>query len=158
MNEAQREPSSGCARLPPAPASLANSGGLFLGAALSFRSRAAGHCALWRPGAQGRPDAHAAGGAAQRAHPAGARRAPGETVGYSRDLASAKRPSRIATIAAGYADGFPRALSGADRPGGRRRYIGDYPVPIVGRVSMDFITVDVTGRRPAAGSAATGSR
>jgi alanine racemase len=68
---------------------------------------------------------------------------PGETVGYSATW-RAKRPSRIATIAAGYADGVPRNASGPDgRPGGHV-LISGHLVPIVGRVSMDLITVDVT--------------
>lgn len=64
---------------------------------------------------------------------------PGESVGYA--LAwTAGRPSRIATIAAGYADGLLRALGA----GGARVFAGDTPCPVVGRVSMDLITVDVT--------------
>jgi alanine racemase len=69
--------------------------------------------------------------------------APGETVGYSATW-RAKRPSRIATIAAGYADGIPRTASGPDgRPGGHVMIAG-HVAPIAGRVSMDLITVDVT--------------
>ena len=52
--------------------------------------------------------------------------------------------ARIATVACGYADGFLRALSVATGAPGPVGYIGDYPVPIVGRVSMDYITADVT--------------
>ena len=69
--------------------------------------------------------------------------APGETVGYSATW-RAKRPSRIATIAAGYADGVPRTASAPDgRPGGHVMITG-HLVPMVGRISMDLITVDVT--------------
>ncbi len=69
--------------------------------------------------------------------------APGETVGYSATW-RAKRPSRIATIAAGYADGVPRNASAPDgRPGGYVLVSG-HLAPIVGRISMDLITVDVT--------------
>lgn len=69
--------------------------------------------------------------------------APGETVGYSATW-RAKRPSRIATIAAGYADGVPRNASAPDgRPGGHV-LISGHLAPIVGRISMDLITVDVT--------------
>lgn len=79
--------------------------------------------------------------------------APGESVGYSATW-RAKRPSRIATIAAGYADGIPRSASSPDgRPGGQV-LIGEFLAPIVGRVSMDLITVDVTDL--AAGSAVPG--
>jgi alanine racemase len=67
----------------------------------------------------------------------------GDTIGYGGTF-KVQRPSRIATIACGYADGFLRALSVATGEAGPVGYIGDYPVPIVGRISMDFITVDVT--------------
>lgn len=69
--------------------------------------------------------------------------ATGESVGYGNSWI-APRPSRIATVAAGYADGIHRALSS---DGGRARialYAGDRACPVVGRVSMDLITVDVT--------------
>ena len=46
---------------------------------------------------------------------------------------------RIATVAVGYADGYLRSLSGS-----ARAHVGDTPVQVVGRVSMDLITVDVT--------------
>ncbi len=48
----------------------------------------------------------------------------------------------IATVAAGYADGLPRTLSNA-----AMLWDGDTPCPVVGRVSMDMITVDVTHLR-----------
>jgi len=62
----------------------------------------------------------------------------GETVGYN-GVWTAARPSRIATIAVGYADGFLRALSNA-----ATAHFDDHPVPLVGRVSMDLTTFDVT--------------
>ena len=75
--------------------------------------------------------------------------APGESVGYSAAW-RARRPSRIATIAAGYADGVPRSASATiERPGGTVM-IGRTLAPIVGRVSMDLITVDVTDVAPGA--------
>ncbi|MBL9063296.1 alanine racemase [Tabrizicola sp.] len=63
---------------------------------------------------------------------------PGESVGYGCAWV-AERPSVIATVAAGYADGLPRTLSGK-----ARLWDGDIPCPLVGRVSMDMITVDIT--------------
>ncbi|WP_170477798.1 alanine racemase [Ruegeria arenilitoris] len=62
----------------------------------------------------------------------------GETVGYGNTW-TARRPSRIATVAAGYADGLHRAIGG-----GIDAFAGDQPCPVVGRISMDLITVDVT--------------
>ncbi|PKP69959.1 MAG: alanine racemase [Alphaproteobacteria bacterium HGW-Alphaproteobacteria-4] len=62
----------------------------------------------------------------------------GETVGYGCAWRAAA-DSRIATVAAGYADGLLRALSGR-----ATLYANGTPCPLVGRVSMDLITVDVT--------------
>ncbi len=62
----------------------------------------------------------------------------GEVVGYGCTWV-AERPSRIATVAAGYADGLLRALSNRVM-----LYAGETACPVVGRVSMDLITVDVT--------------
>ena len=144
MNERQRERFNMLrAKLPPAPASLSNSGGTFLGRDYHFD--------LVRPGIA------LYGGRAHEGEPNPMRTvvrlaarilqvhqvAPGATIGYGA-IFKVQRPSRIATIACGYADGFLRALSVATGEAGPVGYIGDYPVPIVGRVSMDFITVDVT--------------
>ncbi|MDZ4069186.1 MAG: alanine racemase [Tabrizicola sp.] len=62
----------------------------------------------------------------------------GEAVGYGCTWV-ADRPSVIATVAAGYADGLPRTLSNKAQLWDR-----DTPCPLVGRVSMDMITVDIT--------------
>ncbi|TRW96673.1 alanine racemase [Paracoccus sp. M683] len=64
---------------------------------------------------------------------------PGEFVGYGAAWV-AESPRRIATVAAGYADGLHRAMSGR----GASLYAAGTACPIVGRVSMDLITVDVT--------------
>jgi alanine racemase len=64
--------------------------------------------------------------------------AAGEGVGYDHQWVAAC-PSRIATLPVGYADGYHRAL------GGRAEVsFGGQLCPVVGRVSMDLITVDVT--------------
>ena len=143
-NETQRKTFDSLrAKLPKAPASLANSAGILLGRAY--------HYDLVRPGIA------LYGGKARRT---GADRfAPvvelsgrilqvrdvpaGETVGYGATRAL-KRPSRIATLAVGYADGFFRSLSVADGKQGLQVYLGPHPAPLLGRVSMDLITVDVT--------------
>ena len=65
---------------------------------------------------------------------------PGEFVGYGCAW-TATRPSRVATVAAGYADGLARALA---RDGKLRLWAGDRACPVIGRISMDLITVDVT--------------
>jgi alanine racemase len=126
------------AMLPPAPASLAASAGIELGRDFRFD--------LVRPGLAlygGNPTL-------SRANPyrmAARLTAPilqlrqvgqGETVGYGAHF-TARRPSLIATVAAGYADGLIRA-SGTHG----RAAIGGVRVPFAGRVSMDLLSLDVT--------------
>lgn len=62
----------------------------------------------------------------------------GVGVGYGRTFV-AREPTRIATIAAGYADGWPRGPSGRGRA-----FFGDAPLPILGRISMDTFMVDIS--------------
>jgi alanine racemase len=144
MNKAQRALFDELrAKLPAAPASLANSGGIFLGPAF--------HYDLVRPGIA------LYGGRAFEGAPNPMRTVvqlqarilqvrevePGDAVGYGASF-RVSRSSRIATLACGYADGFLRALSGQTGHPGPAGYIGPHPVPVVGRVSMDLLTVDVT--------------
>lgn len=63
---------------------------------------------------------------------------PGETAGYGNSW-TAQRPSRLATVSAGYADGLHRLLSN-----NTYLWADDTPCPLVGRVSMDLITADIT--------------
>jgi alanine racemase len=130
--------SAACAVLPPARRSFANSSGLFLGPGFASDLARPG-AALW--GINPTP------GQANPMHPVVRLRArvlglreipPGATVGYNATFTAA-RVSRIATVAVGYADGWRRALSNAGAAGfdGAR-------VPLVGRVSMDLTTFDVT--------------
>lgn len=65
----------------------------------------------------------------------------GEAVGYSCAW-TAEQESTVATVAAGYADGLLRSLSGK-----AVLWDGDTPCPLVGRVSMDLITVDISHLR-----------
>lgn len=69
---------------------------------------------------------------------------PGETVGYGNTFI-ANAPTRVATVAAGYGDGLLRALSNTGY-----LYYDDIRCPILGRVSMDLIGVDITalGKTP----------
>ncbi len=62
----------------------------------------------------------------------------GETVGYGNTW-TAPRDCRIATVSGGYADGLIRAMGP-----NATLYANDVPCPVVGRVSMDLITADVT--------------
>jgi alanine racemase len=144
MNQRQRKDFDALrALLPPAPASLANSGGVFLGPDF--------HYDLVRPGIAlygGR----AAEGQANpmqwvvqlQARILQVRHCDeGQTVGYGATY-TCDRPMRVATIACGYADGFLRAISRVGRSSGAVGFLGPHPVPIIGRVSMDLITLDVT--------------
>ncbi len=64
--------------------------------------------------------------------------APGEAVGYG-SLFRATRPTRVGVIPCGYADGYPRsAIQGTPVA------VSGTLVPLIGRVSMDMITVDLT--------------
>jgi len=136
-----------CGGLPPAPRSLANSSGIFLGDAFGSD--------LARPGAALygiNPTPGAANPMRQtvrlttrvlQVRDVGT----GESVGYNATWHAA-RPSRIATAALGYADGWHRSLSGR-----AIAYFDGRPVPLVGRVSMDLTTFDVTDH-PAIGPGA----
>jgi alanine racemase len=125
------------------PASLANSSGIFLG------DRA--HCDLVRPGVAlygvnptpGKPNPMLPVVSLQARIIQVRTIAKGETVGYG-GVWTAKRPSRIAVVAVGYADGYPRAAgSTADTPGGDAIVAGKH-CPIAGRISMDLMAIDVT--------------
>lgn len=70
--------------------------------------------------------------------------APGESVGYGSTW-TAEKPARIATLAVGYADGYPRHAAN-----GTPVAINGQIYPLAGRVSMDMITVDITGQESVA--------
>ncbi len=139
LNTAQLERfDAACAGLPPAPRTVANSSAIFLGA--GWRSD------LARPGAAlyginptpGQPNPMRAP-VRLRARVLQIRAVqPGESVGYNATW-RAPAPRRIATAGIGYADGWKRALSGR----GHALFDGS-PAPLVGRVSMDLTTYDVT--------------
>jgi alanine racemase len=67
----------------------------------------------------------------------------GETVGYNAQW-TAKRPSRLATIGVGYADGIPRNAMATDGHAGGEAIVLGKRCPFAGRVSMDLIIIDVT--------------
>jgi alanine racemase len=144
MNPAQLERFREVGSLfPGVPASLANSGGILLGRDYHFD--------LTRPGIA------LYGGRASAVMPPLSpvvtlqarvilvREADaGDTVGYGA-AETLKRRSRIAVLSAGYADGYHRAAGSSDaRPGARVHIRGKF-APLIGRVSMDLMTADVTG-------------
>lgn len=126
------------ARWPQAQGCLANSSGIFLGRDFHFD--------LARPGAAlygvapmvGQPNplravVHLQGRLIQWREVAA-----GDSVGYNHTWTAA-RASRIATVSVGYADGYLRSLSSR----AQLRFNGA-TLPLVGRVSMDTVTVDAT--------------
>jgi alanine racemase len=139
LNQRQRERfAAACAGLPAAPRSFANSSGIFLGAGWGSD--------LARPGAA-LYGINPTPGAVNpmrlavrlRARVLAVRDVPAGTgVGYNATW-HAPGPARIATAAIGYADGLQRALSNQGRA-----FFDGKPVPLVGRVSMDLTTFDVT--------------
>lgn len=125
------------------PASLSNSSGIYLGAQFQFD--------LVRPGAAlyGINPTPEADNPMQPVVELKARIVQtrnvekGETVGYGGTW-TARRPTRIAIVSAGYADGYFRAASANDGTRGAEVVVAGKRCPIAGRVSMDLIAVDVT--------------
>jgi alanine racemase len=122
---------------PDVPLSLSNSGGVWLGADY--------HQTLTRPGIALYGGGHPPEGLILK--PGLTLEAPilqvrqleaGDTVGYGATW-RATEPTLVATLAIGYGDGFPRSASNKSFA-----ILGKKRCPIIGRVSMDLITVDVT--------------
>ena len=141
--------------LPSLPRSLCNSAGIFLGSDYHFD--------LLRPGIAlyggqpiigrknpMRPVVHLETRIAQ------IRMVPkGDGIGYGAAYQT-RRKTRLATLPVGYADGYHRALGCTDKRKGASAFIGDFEAPLLGRVSMDLITIDITDIPPA--QARTGTR
>jgi alanine racemase len=125
------------------PSTLANSSGIFLGGTV--------HCDMVRPG-----------GALYGANPTPGKKNPmrpvvelkgqivqvrqvkkGETVGYGAAF-TASRPSRLAIVAVGYADGYLRAAGAAKGKPPAELIVAGRRCPIVGRISMDVLAIDVS--------------
>ena len=71
----------------------------------------------------------------------------GETVGYGGTW-SARRPTKLAIIAVGYADGYFRAASSNDGTRGAEVIVAGKRCPVAGRISMDLIAIDITDLPP----------
>jgi alanine racemase len=125
------------------PSSLANSSGIFLSDAA--------HCDIVRPGVA----LYGVNPTPGRSNPmrpviellariVQVRTVPrGETVGYSATW-TAKRTTRLAVAAVGYADGYLRASGSTDETPGGNAIIAGKRCPLAGRVSMDLLAIDVT--------------
>jgi alanine racemase len=68
---------------------------------------------------------------------------PGDAVGYN-GIFVAQRPTRIALLPIGYSDGLRRELSGTNTKPGGWVIVHGQRAPIVGRISMNLTTVDIT--------------
>ncbi|MDX5593760.1 alanine racemase [Pseudovibrio sp. SPO723] len=143
-NQAQLEAFRSAADLfPGIPRSLSNSSGIFLGEDYHFE--------LARPGialyggnpipTRHNPMACVARVEAEVIHLRHV--PPGETVGYGA-ARTTKRPTRIATVNVGYADGMHRLIGSTDGQDGSYASVNGARVPLFGRVSMDMIALDVT--------------
>ncbi|MCG5478027.1 alanine racemase [Sinorhizobium alkalisoli] len=131
------------------PASLANSGGVFLGADYHFDLTRPGIAVYGGEAVNGVPNPMKPVVTAEarilqiRAVPSGGTASYGASARFARD-------SRIATVAIGYADGYHRSLSGGGvtlrqaMPSGAYGFLHGQRVPHVGRVTMDLSLFDVT--------------
>src|SRR5262249_2592683 len=128
---------------PSVPGSLANSSGIFLGpdarhdlvrpgVALYGANPTPGHLNLMRPVVR------LEGRIAQVREVQA-----GDTVGYGA-IWTARRRTRLALVALGYADGVPRAARASNTKLGADAIVAGRPCPVAGRISMDLLAVDVT--------------
>jgi alanine racemase len=125
------------------PASLSNSSGIFLGGAFQFD--------MVRPGAAlyGVNPTPEADNPMQPVVDLKARIVQireverGESVGYGGNW-TARRPTRLAIVSAGYADGYFRAGSSNDGTRGAEVIVAGKRCPVAGRISMDLMTIDIT--------------
>ena len=125
------------------PSSLANSSGIFIGGTV--------HCDLVRPGIA-LYGSNPTPGRQESMLPVVELRGRiiqvrsinrGDTVGYGATF-TASRPSRVALVAVGYADGFLRSASATKTKAAAQVVVAGKRCPIVGRVTMDLMAVDVT--------------
>lgn len=126
--------------LPPAPRSLAASSGIFLDSRYHLDLVRPGVALYGVPPTAHRPNPMRPVVRLQARVVQTRRVQPGDWVGYGATF-RAMRPTDVATVAIGYADGFLRASGGgvASLPDGGPM------LPIIGRISMDCLAIDVTG-------------
>jgi alanine racemase len=125
------------------PASLASSSGIFLGSQFVFE--------LVRPGAaiygvNPTPEADnpMQGVVDLKARIVQIRNVErGDSVGYGATW-TARRPTRLAIVAAGYADGYFRAAGSNDGTRGAEAVAAGKRCPVAGRISMDLLAIDIT--------------
>jgi alanine racemase len=125
------------------PASLANSGGIHLGAEFRFDMVRPGIALYGAAFAAGRPPLATV--VTVRARILQVREvAAGEAIGYGATL-RLREARRVAILSAGYADGYHRLAGSSDDGPGAHAFVRGRRMPVLGRISMDLIAVDVTG-------------
>jgi alanine racemase len=125
------------------PASLSNSSGIFLGGPFQFDLVRPG-AALYGVNPTPEADNPMQGVVELKARVAQIRNVErGESVGYGATWTT-RRPTRLAIVSAGYADGYFRAGSSNDGTRGAEVVAAGKRCPIAGRISMDLMAVDIT--------------
>jgi alanine racemase len=125
------------------PASLSNSSGIYLGAQFQFDMVRPG-AALYGVNPTPEADNPMQGVVDLKARIIQIRHVErGETVGYGGTW-TARRPTKLAIVAAGYADGYFRAASANDGTRGAEVIVAGKRCPVAGRISMDLMAVDIT--------------
>src|SRR5579863_3228957 len=125
------------------PASLANSSGIYLGAPFQFDMVRPG-AALYGVNPTPEADNPMQPVVELKARVMRIRNVErGESVGYGA-VWTARRPTRLAIVSAGYADGYFRAAGGGDGTRSAEVMVAGRRCPVAGRISMDLIAVDVT--------------
>lgn len=125
------------------PASLSNSSGIFLGPQFHFDLVRPG-AALYGVNPTPEADTPMRSVVDLKARVVQIRHVDrGETVGYGATW-TARRPTRLAIVAAGYADGYFRAAGGVDNMRSAEAVVAGKRCPIAGRISMDLMAIDIT--------------
>ena len=131
------------------PASLANSSGIFLGSQFHFDLVRPG-AALYGVNPTPESDTPMQPVLDLKVRVAQVRNIEkGETVGYGGTW-TARHPTRLAIVAAGYADGYFRAAGGIDNVRSAEAIVAGQRCPIAGRISMDLMAIDITELPPSA--------
>ncbi len=131
------------AAFPRLPASLANSSGMFLDPAPIYDLARPGYALYGGNPTPGRPNPMQPVVTLTVAIQQIRSIEPGASCGYNAQW-TAKRPSRLATLPIGYADGLPRGAGATDAKPGAEVAVAGRRAPLVGRVSMDLTIVDIT--------------
>ena len=125
------------------PASLSNSSGIYLGPQFQFDMVRPG-AALYGVNPTPEADNPMQGVVDLKARIVQLRNVErGDSVGYGGTW-TARRPTKLAIVSAGYADGYFRAASANDGTRGAEVVVAGKRCPVAGRISMDLMAIDIT--------------